>query len=105
MERNSKEFKELVYECMIGAIRESCRDEELKCVEDEYREGSACDLLYKKVYEACERICEKAGTSYGEDKDLECIMGSLLEIQQILCCKMYDYGWEFANKERSDQNK
>lgn len=100
MTRNREEFKQLVYDLMCGSIdRETFRGEEVKVVENAYAEGSECDRIYQEVYEACERVCERLGTAYGEDEDVERIMDGMLEIQGILCRKMFEYGGIFAGKD------
>lgn len=100
MERNSNEFKQLVYDLMNGSLEiERCPVAESKIVANEYTEGSLCDEAYKKVYEASERLCERLGVPFGEDEDVECIINNLSEIQELLCMKMYEYGWLFSKDE------
>lgn len=101
MDRNSTDFKMLVYDLMSGSIDlENHPVEESRYVKNAYEEGSDCDQAYAKAIEACERLGKRLGTPEGEDPDVECIMNSMLKIQEILCMKMYEYGWFFAKNEK-----
>lgn len=100
MDRNSEDFKMLVYDLMNGSIDLEMRPvEESRCVKNAYEEGSDCEQAYAEAVKACERLGERLGNPSGEDPDVECIMNSMLKIQEILCMKMYEYGWYFAKGE------
>lgn len=100
MERNSDEFKRLVYNLMNGSLDlEKCPVKEGELVANEYAEGSPCEEAYRKVYEASGRLCDRLGVPFGTDEDVECIIDSLLDIQKLLCMRMYDYGWLFSKTE------
>lgn len=91
-----KKQKQLIYELMIGLYDlKQVQFPESKIVEDEYAEGKPCDELYRCVYEANRRLCERLGVD--EDKDVETIINCMNDISRILSMKMYDYG---ANKEK-----
>lgn len=60
--------------------------------------GSFCLQKYTQTLEAYSRLCERLGV-IDEDEDLECILSSLLEIQEALCCQMFLYGAQFAKEE------
>lgn len=96
MEKNSKEFKELVFELMNGSlVLEACSEPEKEIVKNEYEDSnSKCSLLYEKVFAANRRLCERLHVE--EDDDVEIIISSLLEIAEYQCMKMYDYGMMFA---------
>lgn len=57
--------------------------------------GSFCLQKYTQMLEAYARLCERLGVT-DEDEDLECILSSLFEIQEELCCQMFLYGTQFA---------
>ena len=63
---------------------------ESKIVEDEFAEGKPCAELYRRVYEANRRLCQRLGVD--EDKDVETIINCMNDISCILAMKMYDYG-------------
>lgn len=100
MERNSEEFKRMVYDQMTGSLDpKKCSEADEKLAVNEFAEGSVCDEAYKRVYNASEKLSERLGVPFGEDKDIECIINSMFEIQEILCMKMYEYGWYFSKNE------
>lgn len=98
-EKNSKEFKERLYEIMNGYFN-SGRDSFPECeiVKDEFAEGSFCSMRYKEVYDANRRICSRLGVE--EDKDIETMITGLLEIGKYQCFKMYDYGMYYSREEK-----
>ncbi len=95
MQKNANEFKELIFELMSGSLDLSCcRVEESEYVENEFSEGSFCEEMYEKVYHANCRLCERLGVE--EDRDVESIIGNLIDIGKHLAMKMYDYGALFS---------
>lgn len=59
-----------------------------------FKEGEACGILYKQVYAANVRICERFGVD--KDEDVEMIICALSDIMRLVSMKMYDYGVENA---------
>lgn len=103
MNRSSDEFKQRIYDLVSGSIDLKKNPlPEGEIVVNEFAEGSPCEEAYKEVFQACERLSEKLGVSFGEDADIECIVDKMFEIQEILCMKMYEYGWLFAKKEEEE---
>lgn len=103
MDKNSHEFKQKVYDLVSGSIDvKKHPSPESEIVVNEFAEGSPCEEAYREVYQACGRLSEKLGVDFGEDADVECILNKMFEIQEILCMKMYDYGWLFAKKEEEE---
>ena len=95
MEKNSMEFKRMIYELMNGALNlEEYPVPEGEIVKNEFEENGVCGILYKEVFDANRRICERFGV--GEDKDVEKIISNLLQIGEYECMKMYDYGALFS---------
>lgn len=95
MQQNADELKELIYELMSGSLDlNRCPVKESEYVENEFSEGSFCEAMYEKVYRANCRLCERLGVE--EDKDIESIIVSLMEIGKHLAMKMYDYGVLFS---------
>lgn len=98
MEKNKEEFKKNVYELMNGSVElDLCTAPEKEVVVNEYATGSKCEQLYKEVFEANRRICQKLGVA--EDRDVEIIINNLLRIGEHLSMKMYDYGEYFSKKD------
>lgn len=83
--------KQLIYELMTGVYDlQQVQFPENKHVEDEFAEGKPCAELYRCVYEANRRICDRLCVD--EDKDVETIITCMNDISRILAMKMYDYG-------------
>lgn len=101
MDRNSSEFKQLVYDLMNGSIDlKEFPIKESRYIADEYGEGKYCEEKYQQIYNANRRLCERLKIPGGEDDDVECIISGLLDIQKHLCMKMYEYGRLFALMEK-----
>lgn len=97
MDKNSQEFKNLIYDLANGSLDlERFPVTESKYVENEYEEGKLCSRLYSEMYDAYGRICTRLGKPEQEDRDVEIIIDNLLEIGKHLSMKMYDYGRFFA---------
>lgn len=95
MKKNSVEFKQRVFDLMNGSLDlERYPVPESGIVKNEFEEGEACDLLYREVYDANRRICERLGVE--EDSDVEIIIRNLLEIGEHQAMRMYDYGRAFS---------
>ncbi len=100
MEEDSVKFRELIYELMNGYLDlEKVPIEESRYIKDEFAEGEYCETKYREVCNANMRLCKRLG-NYDEDEDVETIINCLLEIQEHLCMKMFDYGWMFALREK-----
>ncbi|MCI8454703.1 MAG: hypothetical protein HFE84_08840 [Lachnospiraceae bacterium] len=100
--RDYEEQKTLVYDLMNGSLNlDEEPIEESKYVENEFAKGSRCEELYREVYEANKRLCERLGADdVGCDDDVELIIDNLLEIANHLSMKMFDYGHLFALQEK-----
>lgn len=95
MQKNANEFKELIFDLMSGSLDlDCCPVKESEYVENEFSEGSFCESMYDEVYRANCRLCERLGVE--EDKDVEKIIGNLIDISRHLALKMYDYGALFS---------
>lgn len=95
MQTNANEFKELIFDLMSGSLDLSCcQIKESEYVENEFSEGSFCESMYEQVYHANCRLCERLGVE--EDKDVESIIGNMMDIGKHLAMKMYDYGILFS---------
>ena len=69
----------------------------LPWVENVFGDNMECTKAYKQVYDANVRLCDRLGQP-DEDTDVEIIINSLFEIQQILCLKMFEYGVRYAKE-------
>ena len=83
-----------VYYTLLG---EMVDDAKVPGVENLFFSGSPCDQNYKRMLYAYEQLCQRLNQE-GEYADIETIISSLLENQQIIALKMYEYG---AKKSRS----
>lgn len=102
MSVRDEKFKTVIYDLMNGAYNlDECEIEESKVVEDEFAEGKYCEQLYAQMLVAYERLCNRLHEPSGEDKDVEIIISSLLDIGRYQSMKMFDYGAFFAKKENN----
>lgn len=85
-------FVERVYDTMWGELTESYA---VPGVEDAFSEGSRCGQLYEQMLDAYERLRDRLGVE-DEDPDVEIIIDALLDMDRILCFRMFGYGakWE-----------
>lgn len=65
-------------------------------VEDEFADGKPCGLLYERVTDARERLCERTGIDF-EDADILAIISGMEEIAEICALKMYHYALQWGN--------
>lgn len=94
-------IKELVYDLMNGSISpEENPGWDSGVVENEFAEGKPCERYYRAVFEANQRICSRLGVE--EDRDVECIISSMLEIVRIQAFRMFDYGILYGQDRRND---
>lgn len=90
--------KQLIFDLMNGLYDlEKVDFPESRIVENEFAEGKPCEELYRRVYDARIRICERLGVS--ENLDVETIISCMEDISCILAMKMFDYA---TNKELVD---
>lgn len=103
MKTNNEEFKQLIYDLMTGSRNlEEYPVQESDYVRNEFEQGNLCNLAYREMYNANQRLCKRLGVD--EDVDVECVISNLLDIQYYLCMKMYDYGVFFTQK-HTDNNE
>jgi len=82
---------EKVWLKMVGAYSELHPDPDQFQVPCEYANGAPCWQLYEQILDARNRLCERFGID-PEDRDLDIILSSYEEINQIFGIKMYQYG-------------
>ena len=71
MKKDSVEFKKRVFDLMNGSLDlEKYPVPESKIVENEYEEGKVCGVLYREVYYANRRVCEKLGVEVDSDVEI-----------------------------------
>ena len=99
MRVQDEEFKTMIYDLMNGYYDLDKFDcEESSVVENEFEEGRYCEKLYSEMLAAYGRICKRLHETSGEDRDVEIIIDSLLDIGKHFSMKMYDYGYFFASQ-------
>lgn len=103
MVQKDREFRQLVYDLMNGSLDlEKAPVKERDYIKNEFAEGEYCSEKYREVYEANMRLCRRLG-NLAEDSDVEIIITCLLEIQEYMCMKIFDYGWMYARGEGASQ--
>jgi len=85
-------FIEDIYETLQG---ETAPGFVVPGVENLFDEGKKCALCYKEVYDAERRLEDRLGVE-PYDKDVEKIITALMDIQRVMCFKMYEYGAQFG---------
>ena len=86
------DFKEQVYDSIIGALIEPIPD-----VENLFEKGKPYYVSYGRVYDACQRLYERLENF--EDIDVEIIVDSMFDMQREVALKMYDYGAKFRDND------
>jgi hypothetical protein len=77
-----------IYYTLCGEV---CEEYAVPGIENVYAEGAVCDVRYSEMSEAYERLRHRLGV-IDEDEDVEIIINNLMDIQRILCERMYHYG-------------
>ena len=97
---DKEEWKVLVYDLMNGHYDlKRYPMEESAYIADEFSEGEFCEKAYDAAYRAKQRLCQRLHTV--EDADVELIFSNLQAIGRYLAMKMYDYGEQFSQKEKT----
>lgn len=95
MKKSGTELKRRIFDLMNGSLDlDRFQVPESAIVKNEFGEGETCGVLYREVFFANRRICERFGVE--EDPDVELIIRNLLEIGEYQSMKMYDYGRIFS---------
>ena len=82
---------EFVYDALQGDVTDTMPPN----IENAFAEGAECLRLYQQVYEAERRLEARLGVGV-HDKDVECIICAMSDMQKYLCFKMYEYGARFG---------
>ena len=94
MNKNSQEFKTMVYELMNGFLTEDeAAINKALGVHNEFEEGKLYEFS-ERLYRAKDRLYDKLGVD--DDPDIEIMLECFEKITEGLCYKMYDYGMQFA---------
>ena len=91
MRQTDETIAQEVYDSLWGQVGEEYR---LPWVEDAAAAGSPCMDLYSRAIESAWKVSERLGAE--EDPQVDQIIHDLLELQRMLCLKMFAYGrvWE-----------
>lgn len=76
---------EKVYLSMLGELTEPEPG-----VQNAFAPGQPCAKLYRQIYEAKCRLCDRLGEE--ENEDLESILDCFFEINRQMCLRMYRLG-------------
>ena len=85
-----------VYETLIGVRVEAYR---VSGVENLYEPGSPCAIAYENMLDAYSRLRERLGITGDDDENVETIINSLMDIEQIVSLKMFEYGRKITLEE------
>lgn len=97
MNKDSQEFKMVVYELMNGFMTEEAAVANgVLGVNNEFNKGKMAEWS-ERLYGAKDRIYDKLGVD--DDADIEIMLECFEKITEGLCYKMYDYGMKFAREE------
>ena len=89
----NEKIVDIVYDLVIGERLCQPGDPE---VEDLFSPGRECANLYKQVYEANLHLCNRLNTA--EDKDVEAIINSMMQICRLVGKSMYRYGVQIGHE-------
>ena len=93
----STELAERVYDVVLGiSDGEDCPAPQVGCVENAFADGARCDQLYQRMHDTAERLCKRLDVE--EDRDVETMIGSWMDMMHIVAIKMFEYGVQFAWK-------
>ena len=76
---------EKIYLSMLGELTEP-----VPGVQNAFAPGQPCAKLYRQIYEARCRLCERLGEE--ENDDLESIFDGFFQINRQMCLRMYRLG-------------
>ena len=76
---------EKIYLSMLGELTEPEPG-----VQNAFAPGQPCAKLYRQIYEARCRLCDRLGEE--ENEDLESILDCFFEINRQMCLRMYRLG-------------
>lgn len=85
-----------VYDALQGYLPEG---DPVPGIENAFADGQLCAEWYAQVYDAERRLEERLGVE-PYDKDIECIVSCMQDIQNELCYLMYCYGAKFGMREK-----
>lgn len=85
---------EQVYESLTCHVLEPWR---MPGVENAFADGAKCMVLYGKMRDAYDRLCDRLGV-VDEDEDVECIIRCYMDMERELCRLMFGYGQQFSGK-------
>lgn len=91
------DFVELVYLSLTGELP---LGHAVPGVENLFADGSDCDRLYEKMWEAYQHLLDRLGLVDADD-DVEIIIDSLREICEIVGYGMYRYGAKFGSTDNA----
>lgn len=82
---------ERIYETLIGE-----RLDPYPGIDNAFADGSRCSNLYREIFAASQRICDRLGQE--EDPDLELILDHFWSINRELCRLSFRYGQKHPDR-------
>ena len=67
-------------------------------IEDEFKEASLCDILYKEIYDTNRRLCNRLKVQ--EDNDIEIIINRLFDIGKHSAMRLYGFSDRLKREKR-----
>lgn len=83
-----EEYLHLLYDTVLGQIQETYA---IPGAENLFEPGKPCDLHYREVMSAYERICQRLSVP-SEDRDLERLLHGMNAICRLVAFEMYRLG-------------
>ena len=78
-----------VYHTLLGHLKEEYL---VPGVENIFVPGSEYYENYAAMLDAYERLCNRLGRAVWDDEDVEIIISALLDNEEIIALKMFEYG-------------
>lgn len=90
------DFSQQVYDTLTDELLDEYR---VPGVENAYAQGSICSSLYEKAVHAGWALSQQIGAQHDDMcPEIQQMMDCMMEMQKILCLKMFAYGVQFADK-------
>lgn len=93
MEKLEKDFQ-AIYDSMHGYLKKEYR---IPWVKNVWEEETGFKLAYDDFWTVREHLCQRYGIDW-DDEDLERIMNGIMNLDEDLCRRMFQYTIEYAKR-------